>query len=191
MQQDAGLTQPVLNDSNGLIKDYDSDMIDENSAFGHNDGTAVPSMPVPASKKKLQLTDLSTELLHCILDHVSSPICFRDSLLTFLELPYDGWLASLLRVSKQLYDLALPRLYHRIEWTTYATKDEESTFLDPKILQLLDPNNRGLNHVRALILDDAHEYTRSMEKVHEYPEAALFAHLLPKNILTTFQSVYL
>lgn len=56
-----------------------------------------------------------------------------------------------------------------------------------KMLQMLSPDNRGLNYVRELSLYDAQEDFRSPDDLFEYPDAAMLVHLLPKNILTNFE----
>lgn len=55
------------------------------------------------------------------------------------------------------------------------------------LLNMLEKENLGLYHVRELVLQDELEYERNFEEIHYYPDAALFAHLLPLNILKTFQ----
>ncbi|KAL8750592.1 MAG: hypothetical protein Q9199_006969 [Rusavskia elegans] len=54
------------------------------------------------------------------------------------------------------------------------------------LLNMLEKENLGLNHVRELVLQDELEYERDLEEIHCYPDAALFAHLLPLNTLRTF-----
>ncbi|KAI4240254.1 MAG: hypothetical protein LQ352_007684 [Teloschistes flavicans] len=131
---------------------------------------ALPKGVEPILQKKLQLTDLSPELFGCVLDY----------------LDWTGWMHSLLLVSRKLYDLTLPRLYRHLEWTMYTT-EEGNGANDYKMLQMLNPDNPGLNCVRLLSLYDGHEAYRSPDDMFEYPEAAMLVHLLPKNILTNFE----
>lgn len=56
-----------------------------------------------------------------------------------------------------------------------------------KLLRMLDKDNAGLEHIRELILSDGREYTKNYRETQQYPDAVLFAHLLPKNTLTAFQ----
>ncbi|KAI4102146.1 MAG: hypothetical protein L6R37_004569 [Teloschistes peruensis] len=132
--------------------------------------TALINDVEPTLQKKLQLIDLSPELFECILDH----------------LQWRGWMHSLLLVCKKLYDLTLPRLYRGRSWIMYPIQ-EGSRANNYKMLQMLSPDNRGLNYVRELSLYDAQEDFRSPDDLFEYPDAAMLVHLLPKNILTNFE----
>lgn len=56
-----------------------------------------------------------------------------------------------------------------------------------ELLRMLDKDNAGLEHIRELVLSDGREYTKNYDEIQQYPDAVLFAHLLPKNTLTAFQ----
>lgn len=87
-------------------------------------------------------------------------------------------------VSRQLYETVLPRLYHELDFEVYFSAMGHE--LDYKILQMLDKTNRGLQHIRSLILTDHNEHI-CYAKMRDYPEAALLIHLLPKNTLKSFE----
>ncbi|KAI4230265.1 MAG: hypothetical protein L6R36_000230 [Xanthoria steineri] len=131
-----------------------------------------PSGQPPPQNQKPQLVGLAPEVLLHILDHLHRK----------------KWLRAFLLVCKPFYDLALAKLYHRIEWTM---PDHDSELLDNpdgnfELLQMLERDNAGLKHIRELVLFDEIEHTRSYRDIHQYPDAVLFAYFLPRNTLTTF-----
>ncbi|CAO1598995.1 hypothetical protein XANCAGTX0491_002741 [Xanthoria calcicola] len=131
-----------------------------------------PSRQRPPRNQKPQLVDLAPEVLLHILDHLHRK----------------KWLRSFLLVCKPLYDLALPKLYHRIEWTMPDHEKELDSYPDGdfELIRMLDKDNAGLNHIRKLVLSDEMEHTKSYRDDHQYTDAVLFAYLLPRNTLTAF-----
>ncbi|KAL8688349.1 MAG: hypothetical protein Q9224_004905 [Gallowayella concinna] len=118
-------------------------------------------------KRKAQLIDLCPEILQNILD------CLERR---------DGWMRSLLLTCRHLYQSVLPRLYHEMEWGV-ASCDPENHY---KLLQMLDQDNVGLNHVRSLVLFNDDEYRTLGAKIGPYPDAASLIYRLPKNTLKSF-----
>ncbi|KAL8679358.1 MAG: hypothetical protein Q9186_004363 [Xanthomendoza sp. 1 TL-2023] len=118
-------------------------------------------------KRKAQLIDLCPELLQNILDLLERR---------------EGWMRSLLLTCRHLYQSVLPRLYHEMEWGV-ASCDPENHY---KLLQMLDQDNAGLNHVRSLVLFNDDEYRTLGAKIGPYPDAASLIYRLPKNTLKSF-----
>lgn len=84
-------------------------------------------------------------------------------------------------MSKELYELTLPHLYRRVDWSV------PSTGISYTLMQMLEKENRGLSYVRELVLWDEENSTRRPTKHGDYADAALLAYLLPQNILTRFE----
>ncbi|KAL8860824.1 MAG: hypothetical protein Q9178_002854 [Gyalolechia marmorata] len=132
---------------------------------------AYPNKRTAASQQRDRLDGLPHDILHSIVDHVDHRY---------------AWLRSLLLVSRELYSLILPRLYRELDIWVYPS--DCGPQFDYTTLQMLNKDNRGLEHVRTLILRDSGDWSEPRE-ISNYPEAALLAHLLPKNVLKEFQWV--
>ncbi|KAL8918213.1 MAG: hypothetical protein Q9208_007489 [Pyrenodesmia sp. 3 TL-2023] len=83
------------------------------------------------------------------------------------------------------YNLAAPHLYRHIRWGVSSSPHHKS--LNKKLLNMLDRDNRGLDHLRRLELMDFDEFSKVPDTEDEYPDVELFAHFLPKDILQSFQ----
>ncbi|KAL8689168.1 MAG: hypothetical protein Q9218_005097 [Villophora microphyllina] len=65
--------------------------------------------------------------------------------------------------------------------------DDGTRCVDKKLLQLAEPQNRGLKYIRQLVLDDTYEARRSPEKTYDYQDVTTLMHMLPMNTLTRFR----
>lgn len=85
-------------------------------------------------------------------------------------------------MSKALYELTLSHLYRRVDLSILASG------MSYTLVQMLNRGNRGLNHIRELVLWDADEDScRQPAKMGDYNDAALLAYLLPNDTLTRFE----
>lgn len=106
-------------------------------------------------------------------------------LLTNAKLPSPNCLRPILLASKHFYDLAAPHLYRHIRWGVSSSTHHKS--LNKQLLNMLDRDNRGLDHLRRLELMDFDEFSKEPDTKYEYPDVELFVHFLPKDILQSFQ----
>ena len=93
----------------------------------------------------------------------------------------------MLLTCRQLYSAVLPRLYRKFEWEAHRTRSSSGG--DHVLLQMLDQDNAGLQHIRKLVLRDHDEFRYSGENINPYPEAALLVYSLPNNVLRSFEYV--
>ncbi|KAL8672317.1 MAG: hypothetical protein Q9168_003201 [Polycauliona sp. 1 TL-2023] len=125
---------------------------------------------VEACKRSSHLSDLNSDALNLILDHLEAKT---------------AWMRSLLLVSKQFYDLVLPRLYHTISKFVYPSSQGPPAF-DYTTLRMLDKNNKGLEHVKYLILTDGSKSSNATQ-CEDWPEVGLLIHLLARDTLERFR----
>ncbi|KAL9052753.1 MAG: hypothetical protein Q9206_004194 [Seirophora lacunosa] len=86
---------------------------------------------------------------------------------------------------KNFYSVAVKHLYNRLEWDVLPTNKFRP--LDQKLLNMLDPLNRGLQFIRHLRLADPEELSHPPRAGDHYPEVDLFVHFLPVNTLHSFR----
>ncbi|KAL8900915.1 MAG: hypothetical protein Q9207_005461 [Kuettlingeria erythrocarpa] len=94
-------------------------------------------------------------------------------------------LRPILLTSKAFYDLVGPHLYRCILWPVRSST--HSNVLNKQLLDILDRNNRALDHSKRIELLDCDEFSKAPDTDYEYPDVELFVHFLPNNILGSFQ----
>ncbi|KAL8836388.1 MAG: hypothetical protein Q9176_006327 [Flavoplaca citrina] len=135
---------------------------------GDSRGLKPPAGVSFESKLPVQLLDLGTDAFNCILDHLDH----RKS-----------WLRSLMLVSRQMYDLVVPRMYRKLDLWIHDYHSRPAYYY--RILHMLDQDNQGLKHIRHLVMRDWDADSISAESV-DFPDAALLMQLLPKDTLRSF-----
>ncbi|KAL8959816.1 MAG: hypothetical protein Q9183_005568, partial [Haloplaca sp. 2 TL-2023] len=97
------------------------------------------------------------------------------------------WLLPLLLTCKALYHAVLPHLYRSLE-ITINRNGRGKGYMPDKLLQMLDSNNSGLQHVREVILYESMEHSTPItNRTWKYLEAAALADSLPTNVLKSFR----
>ena len=83
-----------------------------------------------------------------------------------------------------MYHAVLPWLYKSVYFEVDSTVDLCQA--NYKLLQMVDKENLGLQHLRYVRLTPQDELERHPRDVAGYPDAVLFMAAIPKDTLTSF-----
>ncbi|KAI9699364.1 MAG: hypothetical protein M1836_002975 [Candelina mexicana] len=107
------------------------------------------------------------------MDFQGLPLDIKALILDYIIRPTD--MKTLCLVSKHLCSLMTPQLYRRVVLDIGGPPDQ-------RVPALLSPDNRGLYHIRALVLEGHSEY----DERQAFLDLRLITELLPRDILHSF-----